>query len=61
MGFTDQDHDRAAKYTSASARYKMAGNSMCTSVLIALFYDLFYNDSSDNYTKYLINFSDISE
>ena len=61
MGFTDQDHNRAAKYTSASARYKMAGNSICTSVLIALFYDLFYNDSSDNYTKYLINFSDISE
>ena len=56
MGFTDQDHDRAAKYTSASARYKQAGNSIVTSCLVAIFYSLFFNDSSDNYTQYLIHF-----
>ena len=60
MGFTDQDHDRAAKYTSASARYKMAGNSICTSVLIALFSSLFIEDGykSKVWSKYLLNFND---
>ena len=56
MGFTDQDHDRAAKYTSASARYKQAGNSIVTSCLVAIFYSLFFNDNSDNYAQYLIHF-----
>ena len=56
MGCTDQDHDRAAKYTSASARYKQAGNSIVISCLVAIFYSLFFNDNSDNYAQYLIHF-----
>lgn len=60
MGFTDRDHDRAAKYTSASARYKMAGNSIVTSVLIALFSSLFVKDGykSEIWSKYLLHFDD---
>ena len=58
MGFTDEDHNRAAKYTSASARYKMAGNSIITSVLIALFSSLLIPDGhkSEVWTKYLLHF-----
>ena len=44
MGFTDEDHNRAAKYTSASARYKMAGNSIVVECLIAIFSSLFLED-----------------
>lgn len=57
MGFADSDHDRAAKYVSASALYKQAGNSICTSCLIAIFYSLFFNDNSSNYAQYLIDFN----
>jgi site-specific DNA-cytosine methylase len=60
MGFTDEDHDRAAKYVSASTLYKTAGNSICTCCLIAIFYSLFFEDSSDNYKNLLIDFSDMS-
>lgn len=56
MGFTDSDHDRAARYVSASALYKQAGNSICTSCLISIFYSLFFNDSSSNYAQFLIDF-----
>ena len=60
MGFTDEDHDRAAKYTSASARYKMAGNSIITSCLIAIFSSLFIEDGhkAEVWTKYLLNYND---
>ena len=60
MGFTDQDHDRAAKYTSASARYKQAGNSIITSCLIALMSSLFIEDGhkAEVWTKYLLNYND---
>jgi DNA (cytosine-5)-methyltransferase 1 len=60
MGFSDIDHDRAAKYTSASARYKMAGNSIVTSVLVALFSSLFIEDGykSEVWSKYVLHFND---
>lgn len=60
MGFTDQDHDRAAKYTSASARYKQAGNSIVVVCLIAIFSSLFLEDGykSDVWTKYSLNYWD---
>ena len=56
MGFTDSDCDRAAKYVSASALYKQAGNSICTCCLISIFYSLFFGDSSSDYAQYLIDF-----
>lgn len=57
MGFTDEDHDRAAKYTSASARYKMAGNSIIVSCLIAIFSSIFIEDGhkAEVWTKYALN------
>ncbi len=60
MGFTDKDHDRAAKYTSASARYKQAGNSIITSCLIALMSSLFIEDGhkAEVWTKYILNYND---
>ena len=57
MGFTDTDHDRAAKYVSASALYKQAGNSICTCCLVGIFYSLFFKDSSSNYAQYLVDFN----
>ena len=56
MGFTDEDCNRAAQYVSASSLYKQAGNSIVTNCLVAIFYSLFYKDSSDAYSKYLIDF-----
>ena len=60
MNFTDADHDRAAKYTSASARYKQAGNSIVVACLIAIFSSLFLEDGykSDVWTKYSLNYWD---
>jgi DNA (cytosine-5)-methyltransferase 1 len=58
MGFSDSDHDRASKYVSPSALYKAAGNSICTSCLVAIFNALLTGDYSTNYQKYLINFND---
>lgn len=60
MGFTDEDHDRAAKYTSASARYKQAGNSIITSCLIALMSSLFIEDGhkAEVWSKYILNYDD---
>lgn len=57
MGFTDEDCNRAAQYVSPSSLYKQAGNSIVTNCLIAIFYSLFYKDSSDTYAKYLIDFN----
>jgi len=59
MGFADNDHDRAAKFTSASARYKQAGNSICTCCLVALFSSLFIKDGhkADVWSKYKIDFN----
>ena len=60
MNFTDEDHDRAAKYTSASARYKMAGNSIVVACLIAIFSSLFIEDGhkAEVWTKYMLDFKD---
>lgn len=58
MAFTDSDHDKAAKYVSASSLYKQAGNSICTCCLIAIFNSLFNKDSTSNYAQYLIDFND---
>ena len=57
MGFSDSDHDRAAKYVSASALYKQAGNSICTCCLIAIFNSLFNKDSSESYTEKLVDYN----
>ena len=57
MGFTDQDHNRAAKYTSASARYKQAGNSICTCCLVAIFNALFLEDYSTSYAEKLVDYN----
>lgn len=56
MGFSDLDHDRAAKYVSSSALYKQAGNSICTSCLISIFYSLLFKDNSSKYKQYLVKF-----
>lgn len=60
MNFTDEDHDRAAKYTSASARYKMAGNSIIVACLIAIFSSLFIENGhkAEVWTKYVLNYND---
>lgn len=59
MNFTDEDHDRAAKYTSPSARYKMAGNSIIVSCLIAIFSSLFIENGykAEVWTKYMLNYN----
>lgn len=59
MGFTDSDADKSAKYVSASAQYKQAGNSICTSCLVALFSSLLLEDGykSEVWSKYLIDFN----
>ncbi len=60
MGFTDEDNDRAATYVSPSARYKQAGNSICTCCLIALFSSLFIEDGhrAEVWTKHMLHFDD---
>lgn len=60
MNFTDQDCNRAAKYVSASALYKQAGNSIVVACLIAIFSSLFAEDGykSDIWTKYSLNYWD---
>ena len=60
MGFTDQDADKSAGFVSATAQYKQAGNSICTSCLIALFSSLLLKDGhkADVWSKYLIHYSD---
>ena len=57
MGFTDEDHDRAARYTSASARYKQAGNSICTCCLVAIFNALILEDYSTSYAEKLVDYN----
>ena len=60
MNFTDKDYDRAARYVSASALYKQAGNSIVVSCLIALMSSLFIEDGykAEVWTKYMLNFND---
>ena len=60
MGFTDQDADKSGRFISATAQYKQAGNSICTSCLIALFSSLLLKDGhkADVWSKYLIHYSD---
>mgnify|MGYP002672780507 FL=1 len=62
MGFTDEDHNRAAKYVSASARYKQAGNSIVVNTLVSLFSSLLVDNGykSDIWTKYITDFTDKS-
>lgn len=57
MGFTDEDHDRAAKYVSASSLYKQAGNSICTCCLLAIFNALFLEDYSTSYADKLVDYN----
>ena len=57
MGFTDEDHDKAARYVSASALYKQAGNSICTCCLIAIFNTLFLNDYTTSYEEKLVDYN----
>jgi DNA (cytosine-5)-methyltransferase 1 len=57
MGFTDEDHDRASKYVSASALYKQAGNSICTCCLVAIFNALFLEDYSTSYAEKLVDYN----
>lgn len=56
MGFSDEDHNRAAHYVSASALYKQAGNSICTSCLVAIFNALFLQDYSTSYANKLVDY-----
>ena len=58
MGFSDKDHDRAAKFVSPSALYKQAGNSIATCCLISLFRSLLLGDSSSTYAQYLISYDE---
>lgn len=59
MGFSDEDHNKSAQYTSSSARYKQAGNSICTCCLIGLFSSLFVKDGhkAEVWTKYKLDFN----
>ena len=57
MGFTDEDHDRASQYVSASSLYKQAGNSICTCCLVAIFNALFLNDCSTSYADKLVDYN----
>jgi site-specific DNA-cytosine methylase len=57
MGFSDEDVDRAAKFVSASALYKQAGNSIITACLVSIFYSLLFNDNSTEWTKYIVDFN----
>ena len=60
MNFTDKDHDRAAKYVSASSLYKQAGNSIVVACLIGLMSSLFIEDGhkAEVWTKYTLNYDD---
>lgn len=62
MGFADEDHNRAAKYVSASARYKQAGNSIVVNTLVSLFSSLLVDNGykSEIWTKYITDFIDKS-
>lgn len=57
MGFTDEDHDRAAEYVSASSLYKQAGNSICTCCLVAIFNALFLQDYNTSYAEKLVDYN----
>lgn len=57
MGFTDEDHDKASRYVSASSLYKQAGNSICTCCLVAIFNALFLEDYSTSYADKLVDYN----
>ena len=57
MGFTDEDHDKASRYVSASSLYKQAGNSICTCCLVAIFNALFLEDYSTSYSEKLVDYN----
>ena len=57
MGFTDEDHNSASQYVSASSLYKQAGNSICTCCLIAIFNALFLEDYSTSYVEKLVDYN----
>lgn len=41
MGFSDEDFDKAAEFTSNAQLYKQAGNSIVKQVLMAIFKELY--------------------
>ena len=67
MGFTDRDFEEArqalnitfykGKDRSSSQLYKQAGNSIVTNCLIAIFYCMFFENST-NYERYLIKYDE---
>lgn len=67
MGFTDKDFEKArqalnntyykGKDKSSSQLYKQAGNSIVTNCLIAIFYCMFFENST-NYERYLIKYDE---
>jgi DNA (cytosine-5)-methyltransferase 1 len=58
--FTDEDCDKAAKYTKKSHLYKHCGNSIVVANLIAIFSALFISNGhrAEVWTKYILKFSD---
>ena len=60
MNFTDEDHDRAARFVSASSLYKQAGNSIVVACLIGIMSSLFIEDGhkAEVWTKYTLNYWD---
>ena len=57
MGFTDEDHNKASCYVSASSQYKQAGNSICTCCLVSIFNALFLHDYSTSYADKLVDYN----
>lgn len=60
MNFSNQDHDRASTFVSASSLYKQAGNSIIVACLIAIMCSLFIEDGhkAEVWSKYILNFDD---
>ena len=57
MNFSDSDVDRASKFVSASSLYKQAGNSICVSCLVSIFFSLLFNDNSTEWSKHIVDFN----
>lgn len=59
MGFTDEDFYRAEQWSSDTALYKQAGNSIVTSCLVAIFSALLLKDGykADVWTQFAIHFN----
>lgn len=59
MGFTDEDFYRAEQWSSDTALYKQAGNSIVTSCLVAIFSALLLENGykADVWTQFAIHFN----